>query len=149
MSDGWDVAFAPRLWADCNLLRVRCEPGDGGGGWSCIVAGMPSGARGARVVESLRSLIISLVGLGMDGVDAIVLALAQLSNCCRLRSVIVRYIDHESGMRQQRRRLRKSFLAQQLDAVAVVFEQGQELVYPKQGRGGESAKFGPALRSGW
>ncbi len=23
MSDGWAAAFAPRLWADCNLLSVR------------------------------------------------------------------------------------------------------------------------------
>jgi len=29
--DGWYAAFAPRLWADCNLLSARWVLGEGGG----------------------------------------------------------------------------------------------------------------------
>lgn len=52
MSDGWFVAFAPRLWADCSRRRARWVPGDGGG---CRVVVLGGGNAGTD----------SLIGLGI------------------------------------------------------------------------------------
>lgn len=62
MREGWLAAFAPRLWADCNLLITRWVPGESGG-WSCRFEGRGSEGIVPEPTELARAG--SLVGLGI------------------------------------------------------------------------------------